>query len=126
MTTTPRLSRYVSDNFSYGKEGVEVIPAGPKRYKSKKELVVPERGSMLGAGTLRQRMYWLIRLILTHLFGVVILCALIVSYSIGIRLAEDKDNRFAVGLYGVLLFIHLMTQTFFAALVHKRAANQSD
>lgn len=123
MTTTPRLSRYVSDNFSYGKEGVEVIPAGPKRYKSKKELVVPERGSMLGAGTLRQRMYWLIRLILTHLFGVVILCALIVSYSIGIRLAEDKDNRFAVGLYGVLLFIHLMTQTFFAALVHKRAGN---
>ena len=95
---------------------------GPKRYKSNDELVTPERGYFFGGGSLWNQIYFGIRLVVTYTIGWSVLIAVGVCYAIGMALLRDGNGRFAFGLYGAVLFGHLLVQSFFAYKEHHHAA----
>ena len=96
-------------------------PKGPKRYKSDEELVTPKRGLFLGGGSCASQAYYAIRLVATHIIGWSVLITVATLYGIGMALVKDDNERFAIGLYGSLLLLHLSVQAFFAALEHLHA-----
>ena len=96
-------------------------PRGPKRYKSDDQLVTPERGYLLGGGSFFRQSYYAIRLVLTYSFGISVLVLVLTCYDTGMELLYSANGRFAFGLYGAIIFVHLIIQAFFAFLEHRHS-----
>ncbi|XP_062996039.1 hyaluronan synthase 1 [Elgaria multicarinata webbii] len=65
------------------------------------------------------------RRILTIGFALLILSVLAWAYITGVQLAADRYHIMAFGLYGAFLTSHLIVQSFFAFLEHKRMRRDS-
>ncbi|CAM5176096.1 unnamed protein product, partial [Eretmochelys imbricata] len=65
------------------------------------------------------------RRILTVTFALLILGVLTWAYVAGIQLVADQYRIMAFGLYGVFLAAHLVIQSFFASLEHRRMRRES-
>ena len=100
-------------------------PPGEKTYKTEDELITPPEGRLLGnSPKWYQKLYWVVRLILTVTIGWAILVGVGASYGIGLNLLADHNGRFAFGLYGACLFLHMLLQVVFSTLEHRRRKKQ--
>lgn len=59
---------------------------------------------------------------LTVAFALLILCLITWAYAAGVPLASDRHGLLAFGLYGAFLSAHLVAQSLFAYLEHRRVA----
>jgi len=119
-TPTLKLSEG-SDDFTGGYPGFGCsIPPGPKRYQE--NLKTPQRGSCLhGFGEKGWRVLKpLCRIILTIVVAVGSLGVITYAYFKGQTLVHDKTYFIGFGVYGSVLFLHILMQALFAALEHRK------
>ncbi|CAH1244703.1 HAS2 [Branchiostoma lanceolatum] len=67
-----------------------------------------------------------LRTVLTWLFAVAILAGMIAVYSYGFQFVSTPDNYLSFGLYGAVLAIHLIIQSVFAFLEHRKMKQSSE
>ncbi|KAI8514323.1 hyaluronan synthase [Branchiostoma belcheri] len=67
-----------------------------------------------------------LRMVLTWLFAVAILAGMIAVYSYGFQFVSTPDNYLSFGLYGAVLAVHLIIQSVFAFLEHRRMKRSSE
>ncbi|XP_078614077.1 hyaluronan synthase 3-like isoform X2 [Branchiostoma floridae x Branchiostoma japonicum] len=60
------------------------------------------------------------RIILTTVFCVLLSAGLVVAYAYGLRFIYTADGYLSFGLYGAILFFHLLMQSIFALLENRR------
>uniref|UniRef100_A0A673XKS5 Hyaluronan synthase 1 n=1 Tax=Salmo trutta TaxID=8032 RepID=A0A673XKS5_SALTR len=68
---------------------------------------------------------YLIRAILTFLFALVVLGVMVWAYVQGFQLATSPYGIISFGFYGVLLGLHILVQSFFAFVEHRRMRARS-
>ncbi|XP_072463909.1 hyaluronan synthase 1 [Notamacropus eugenii] len=66
-----------------------------------------------------------IRRLLTIAFALLILGGMIWAYAVGVPLVSDRYGLLAFGLYGAFLSAHLVAQSLFAYLEHRRVATRA-
>ncbi|XP_062397839.1 hyaluronan synthase 1-like [Sardina pilchardus] len=66
----------------------------------------------------------LVRAILTFLFALVVIGVMIWAYAVGSPLATSPYDIISFGFYGLLLSIHVLIQSMFAFIEHRRMANR--
>jgi len=93
-------------------------PPGPKRYQE--NLQTPERGRCLhGFGETGARVLGpLCRIIVTFTVAAIVLGGIAYSYFEGTTLVRDESYFIGFGVYGCILFFHILAQAFFASLEH--------
>ncbi|XP_029572599.1 hyaluronan synthase 1-like [Salmo trutta] len=74
---------------------------------------------------LLRRMGSLVRAILTFLFALVVLGVMVWAYVQGFQLATSPYGIISFGFYGVLLGLHILVQSFFAFVEHRRMRARS-
>uniref|UniRef100_A0A673G6P1 hyaluronan synthase n=1 Tax=Sinocyclocheilus rhinocerous TaxID=307959 RepID=A0A673G6P1_9TELE len=60
-----------------------------------------------------------LRIVGTTLFGILLLVGISTAYIMGYKLITTAGNYLSFGLYGAILVIHLIIQSFFALLEHR-------
>uniref|UniRef100_A0A673XW41 Hyaluronan synthase 1 n=1 Tax=Salmo trutta TaxID=8032 RepID=A0A673XW41_SALTR len=71
------------------------------------------------------RMGSIVRAILTFLFALVVLGVMVWAYVQGFQLATSPYGIISFGFYGVLLGLHILVQSFFAFVEHRRMRARS-
>uniref|UniRef100_A0A673XIE7 Hyaluronan synthase 1 n=1 Tax=Salmo trutta TaxID=8032 RepID=A0A673XIE7_SALTR len=74
---------------------------------------------------LLRRMGSIVRAILTFLFALVVLGVMVWAYVQGFQLATSPYGIISFGFYGVLLGLHILVQSFFAFVEHRRMRARS-
>lgn len=74
---------------------------------------------------LLRRMGSIVRGILTFLFALVVLGVMVWAYVQGFQLATSPYGIISFGFYGVLLGLHILVQSFFAFVEHRRMRARS-
>ncbi|XP_070768460.1 hyaluronan synthase 1 [Enoplosus armatus] len=62
----------------------------------------------------------IVRAILTFLFALLVLCVMMWAYIEGFQLATSMYGIISFGFYGLLLTLHVLVQSFFAFVEHRR------
>uniref|UniRef100_A0A673XUP9 Hyaluronan synthase 1 n=2 Tax=Salmo trutta TaxID=8032 RepID=A0A673XUP9_SALTR len=83
------------------------------------------KGEKMELKPLLRRMGSLVRAILTFLFALVVLGVMVWAYVQGFQLATSPYGIISFGFYGVLLGLHILVQSFFAFVEHRRMRARS-
>merc|ERR1719311_460620 len=118
--TTPTETSTVK-GFSGGYPGFGCgVPAGPQRYAA--NLKTPEPGRCLHFRGQKgcQVLIPLCRIIFTVIVALASLSVIAYAYFRGQTLLHDNYYYIGFGLYGAVLFAHILMQALFASLEHRR------
>uniref|UniRef100_A0A673XSX6 Hyaluronan synthase 1 n=3 Tax=Salmo trutta TaxID=8032 RepID=A0A673XSX6_SALTR len=83
------------------------------------------KGEKMELKPLLRRMGSIVRAILTFLFALVVLGVMVWAYVQGFQLATSPYGIISFGFYGVLLGLHILVQSFFAFVEHRRMRARS-
>ncbi|XP_034553474.1 hyaluronan synthase 1 [Notolabrus celidotus] len=75
---------------------------------------------------LLKKLLSILRTILTFLFALVVLCVMIWAYVAGFQIATSPYGIISFGFYGLLLTLHVLVQSLFAFIEHRRMKSRTE